>query len=152
MQNDLVYDPIKYDSIPIEDFVLRKSDGLPTYHFANVVDDHEMGVSHVLRGEVGAPSDSVASCTANCAQPTGVAPVDPEALGAVRGPRAHAAALCAYAHPSEPRRHQAQQACRGRSGGGLHGALDHEVLLRSMLTLATRREVTSPRPCSISSL
>ena len=52
MQNDLVYDPIKYDSLPIEDFVLRKSDGLPTYHFANVVDDHEMGVTHVLRGEV----------------------------------------------------------------------------------------------------
>lgn len=53
MQNDLVYDAIKYESLPIEDFVLRKSDGLPTYHLANVVDDHEMGVTHVLRGEVG---------------------------------------------------------------------------------------------------
>ncbi|KAL8283716.1 hypothetical protein RQP46_005511 [Phenoliferia psychrophenolica] len=56
VQNDLVYDPIKYDSLPIEDFVLRKSDGLPTYHFANVVDDHEMGISHVLRGEEWLPS------------------------------------------------------------------------------------------------
>lgn len=51
-QEDLIYDPIHYDSLPLEDFVLRKSDGLPTYHFANVVDDHEMGITHVLRGEV----------------------------------------------------------------------------------------------------
>ncbi|GAA5911826.1 hypothetical protein JCM5296_005380, partial [Sporobolomyces johnsonii] len=50
-QPDLVYNPIQYDSLPLEDFVLRKSDGLPTYHFANVVDDHEMGITHVLRGE-----------------------------------------------------------------------------------------------------
>ena len=31
--------------------VLMKSDGLPTYHFANVVDDHLMGITHVIRGE-----------------------------------------------------------------------------------------------------
>jgi hypothetical protein len=36
-----------------DDFVLIKSDGFPTYHFASVVDDHLMGISHVLRGEVG---------------------------------------------------------------------------------------------------
>ncbi|CEQ42409.1 SPOSA6832_04207 [Sporobolomyces salmonicolor] len=53
---DLIYDPIQYDSLPLEDFVLRKSDGLPTYHFANVVDDHEMGITHVLRGEEWLPS------------------------------------------------------------------------------------------------
>lgn len=52
VQKDLIYDEIKYDSLPLEDFVLRKSDGLPTYHFANVVDDYEMGITHVLRGEV----------------------------------------------------------------------------------------------------
>lgn len=51
-QDDLVYDSITYNSLPLEDFVLRKSDGLPTYHFANVIDDHEMGITHVLRGEV----------------------------------------------------------------------------------------------------
>ncbi|GAA5825147.1 hypothetical protein JCM10212_006273, partial [Sporobolomyces blumeae] len=50
-QPDLIYDAITYDSLPMEDFVLRKSDGLPTYHFANVVDDWEMGITHVLRGE-----------------------------------------------------------------------------------------------------
>ena len=34
-----------------QDFVIRKSDGMPTYHFAVVVDDQEMGVTHVLRGQ-----------------------------------------------------------------------------------------------------
>ncbi|BGP72255.1 Glutamate-tRNA ligase [Rhodotorula toruloides ATCC 204091] len=55
-QEDLIYDSIHYDSLPLEDFVLRKSDGLPTYHFANVVDDYEMGITHVLRGEEWLPS------------------------------------------------------------------------------------------------
>ncbi|GAA6046983.1 hypothetical protein JCM3770_003463 [Rhodotorula araucariae] len=55
-QEDLIYDPIHYDTLPLEDFVLRKSDGLPTYHFANVVDDFEMGITHVLRGEEWLPS------------------------------------------------------------------------------------------------
>jgi len=35
----------------VQDFVIRKSDGMPTYHFAVVVDDQEMGVNHVLRGQ-----------------------------------------------------------------------------------------------------
>jgi glutamyl-tRNA synthetase len=35
----------------VQDFVIRKSDGMPTYHFAVVVDDHEMGITHVLRGQ-----------------------------------------------------------------------------------------------------
>jgi len=35
----------------VQDFVIRKSDGMPTYHFAVVVDDHKMGVTHVLRGQ-----------------------------------------------------------------------------------------------------
>ena len=35
-----------------DDFILMKSDGFPTYHLANVVDDHEMRITHVLRGEV----------------------------------------------------------------------------------------------------
>lgn len=34
-----------------DDFVILKSDGLPTYHFANVIDDHLMGITHVIRGE-----------------------------------------------------------------------------------------------------
>jgi len=56
VQDDLVYDPIRFASVPFEDFILRKTDGLPTYHFANVVDDHEMGITHVIRGEEWLPS------------------------------------------------------------------------------------------------
>lgn len=48
---DLVYGPIVYDVASIEgDPVLLKTDRFPTYHFANVVDDHLMRISHVLRG------------------------------------------------------------------------------------------------------
>lgn len=35
----------------VQDFVIRKADGMPTYHFAVVVDDHAMGVTHILRGQ-----------------------------------------------------------------------------------------------------
>jgi len=44
------------DRIGYDDLVLLKSDGMPTYHFANVVDDHLMGVTHVIRGEEWLPS------------------------------------------------------------------------------------------------
>lgn len=48
---DLVYGDVNYDVTQSEgDPVIVKSDGYPTYHFANVVDDHLMGVTHVLRG------------------------------------------------------------------------------------------------------
>ncbi len=47
---DLVFGKISVSSADIEDGVLLKSDGLPTYNFANVVDDHLMGVTHVIRG------------------------------------------------------------------------------------------------------
>ena len=40
----------------LDDKVLVKNDGMPTYHFANVVDDHEMEISHVIRGEEWLPS------------------------------------------------------------------------------------------------
>ena len=42
---------ISFKSEDVENFVLLKSDGFPTYHLANVVDDHLMGISHVIRGE-----------------------------------------------------------------------------------------------------
>jgi glutamyl-tRNA synthetase len=49
--HDLIRGPIEYRSDILDDLVLIKSDGFPTYHFANVVDDHTMGISHVLRGD-----------------------------------------------------------------------------------------------------
>ncbi|MDE6060186.1 MAG: glutamate--tRNA ligase [Clostridia bacterium] len=47
---DMVFGKISVDSSDIEDGILLKSDGLPTYNFANVVDDHLMGITHVIRG------------------------------------------------------------------------------------------------------
>lgn len=48
--HDVVYGDITVDNSELEDQVLLKSDGLPTYNFANVVDDHLMGITHVVRG------------------------------------------------------------------------------------------------------
>lgn len=48
---DAVRGSVSFDTSELDDKVLMKSDGLPTYHFANVVDDHLMRISHVIRGE-----------------------------------------------------------------------------------------------------
>jgi glutamyl-tRNA synthetase len=48
--NDLVFGEITVNNSELDDQVLIKSDGLPTYNFANVVDDHLMEISHVIRG------------------------------------------------------------------------------------------------------
>jgi glutamyl-tRNA synthetase len=47
---------IEIDTSLLDDKVLFKSDGMPTYHLANIVDDHEMKISHVIRGEEWLPS------------------------------------------------------------------------------------------------
>jgi glutamyl-tRNA synthetase len=49
--HDLVRGPVKFQNKLIDDYVLLKSDGFPTYHLASVVDDHLMETSHVIRGE-----------------------------------------------------------------------------------------------------
>ncbi|MBI3953710.1 MAG: glutamate--tRNA ligase [Chloroflexi bacterium] len=49
--HDLVRGEISFRDEDIEDFVILKSDGYPTYHLANVVDDHLMSITHVIRGE-----------------------------------------------------------------------------------------------------
>lgn len=49
--NDLVYKVYKKPG-PEDDFIIVKRDGYPTYHFANVVDDHLMKITHVIRGAV----------------------------------------------------------------------------------------------------
>jgi len=48
---DLIHGEVKFKSDVVEDFVILKSDGFPTYHLASVVDDHLMEISHVLRGD-----------------------------------------------------------------------------------------------------
>jgi glutamyl-tRNA synthetase len=54
--HDLIRGEVKINSQLLDDKVLFKSDGLPTYHLANVVDDHLMEITHVIRGEEWLPS------------------------------------------------------------------------------------------------
>ncbi len=48
--NDLVYGEISFPNEDLDDQILLKTDGYPTYNFANVIDDHTMGITHVVRG------------------------------------------------------------------------------------------------------
>ena len=48
--HDDIYGDISVDNSELDDMILIKSDGFPTYNFANVVDDHLMGITHVVRG------------------------------------------------------------------------------------------------------
>jgi glutamyl-tRNA synthetase len=54
--HDLIKGDITFDNRLVDDAVLLKSDGLPTYHMAVVVDDHAMQISHVIRGDDWIPS------------------------------------------------------------------------------------------------
>ncbi|MEC7769972.1 MAG: glutamate--tRNA ligase [Bacteroidota bacterium] len=53
---DIIRGEIKIDTNILDDKVLFKSDGMPTYHLANIVDDHLMQITHVIRGEEWLPS------------------------------------------------------------------------------------------------
>jgi glutamyl-tRNA synthetase len=48
---DTIYGEVVFENSTIDDFIMLKSDGYPTYHLANVVDDHAMKITHVIRGE-----------------------------------------------------------------------------------------------------
>lgn len=54
--HDIIRGDLKFDTNLLDDKVLFKSDGMPTYHLANIVDDHLMETSHVIRGEEWLPS------------------------------------------------------------------------------------------------
>ena len=54
--DDIIRGPGSIDSSLIDDKILIKADGMPTYHFANVIDDNMMKISHVIRGEEWLPS------------------------------------------------------------------------------------------------
>ncbi|MBA94047.1 MAG: glutamate--tRNA ligase, partial [Candidatus Marinimicrobia bacterium] len=54
--HDLIKGEVKFDLTLINDPIIIKSDGFPTYHFANVIDDHLMDITHVIRGEEWLPS------------------------------------------------------------------------------------------------
>ena len=53
---DLVYGDIEFLNSELDDIVILRSDGSPTYHFCNVIDDNSQGVSHVIRGEDHLPN------------------------------------------------------------------------------------------------
>jgi glutamyl-tRNA synthetase len=55
-EEDLIRGKVTFNTRELDDKVLFKSDGMPTYHLANVVDDHLMKISHVIRGEEWLPS------------------------------------------------------------------------------------------------
>ncbi|MGV3763146.1 glutamate--tRNA ligase [Parapedobacter sp.] len=57
--DDLIRGTVSFESSLVDDKVLLKADGMPTYHLAVVVDDHEMAISHVFRGEEWLPSAPV---------------------------------------------------------------------------------------------
>ena len=48
---DLIHGPVTFKHDALDDFILLKSDSYPTYHLANIVDDHSMAISHVLRAD-----------------------------------------------------------------------------------------------------
>ena len=54
--NDQVKGEVTFDSSLIDDKILIKEDGYPTYHLANIVDDHLMQITHVIRGDEWLPS------------------------------------------------------------------------------------------------
>ncbi|MBL7775552.1 MAG: glutamate--tRNA ligase [Saprospiraceae bacterium] len=54
--DDLIRGEVVFQSSELDDKVLLKADGMPTYHLANIVDDHLMGITHVIRGEEWLPS------------------------------------------------------------------------------------------------
>ena len=53
---DIIRGNFSVNTDTLDDKVLVKNDGMPTYHFANIIDDHEMKISHVIRGEEWLPS------------------------------------------------------------------------------------------------
>lgn len=54
--HDVIRGDIEFDNATLQDAVLMKSDGYPTYHFAAMVDDHEMQITHIMRGDEWLPS------------------------------------------------------------------------------------------------
>jgi len=56
VMNDIIRGKVEVNTSVLDDKILFKSDGMPTYHLANIVDDHLMEISHVIRGEEWLPS------------------------------------------------------------------------------------------------
>ena len=101
--DDLVHGPIEFDNANIEDFVILRSDGQPTYHLSVVADDMDMGITHVVRGD-----DHISNTPKQV--------LLYEALGAPMP------AVRARAADSRPRQEAAEQAARRDVGDGVRDA------------------------------
>ena len=62
--DDAVHGEVTFDAKELDDFVIFRSDGTPTYNFATVVDDALMGITHVIRGEDVYKRQGIAPCLA----------------------------------------------------------------------------------------
>jgi tRNA synthetases class I (E and Q), catalytic domain len=102
---DLIFGCLRdaHASLPT-DPVLLKSDLFPTYHLASVVDDHEMGITHVLRGEVGALFFYSKSQHLLTTTHTGVVGLASTALGPICCTLTRSTKICPLTSPSQPRR------------------------------------------------
>ena len=99
----------------VDDFILMKGDGYPTYHFANVVDDTSMGITHVFRGEVSRVKilreKSACLLTSRFRDSApGMAAIHSQALSTLPSTRMDCASLCASSATRQPGRYQAEQA------------------------------------------
>ncbi len=101
---DEVRGKLRFDLSLLQDFVILKSDGFPTYHLAHVVDDYEMGITHVIRGEEWIPS-----------LPRHV--LIQEALGIPTPTYVHAPLITAQDGAKLSKRHGAQSALEYRDAG-----------------------------------
>lgn len=117
--SDLIFKHLRdaHASLPT-DPVLLKSDLFPTYHLASVVDDHNMGITHVLRGEVCSAYLLVWHVTHD---ESGVASVITLASGFVCVPRTSATPVRPFAVAAQPGRFEDVEEKRRRPGDGLHG-------------------------------
>ena len=97
---DAVRGEVRFENGLLDDFVILKSDGFPTYHLANVVDDAAMEITHVLRAEEWLPST-------------------PRHVQLYRALALPAAGVCAPADHLGGGRGQAEQAARGDECGGV---------------------------------
>ena len=106
---DLVYGIYKSPIAP-DDFIIIKRDGFPTYHFANVVDDYLMKITHVIRGAVSIPSPPCLMNNYSLAGLKGMAHIDPATCSTIQRLRVGTTPIRPCRPASRPEETEAQQA------------------------------------------
>lgn len=112
VHEDVVKGRVEFGLKEIDDAILLKGDGMPTYHLANVVDDHLMEISHVIRGEV---------LLSRRDDKRGVAVVNTQAPLALRSVQLAAPIVCTPPSAFESRRDEIVETAGGCVRGALQG-------------------------------